>query len=131
VSNRRATKSYGGARLQTATCLDVTCLLHERALLELARERQAREAGDEQARQASITHARRIALELVASIDLTKGELAESLHRLYCFAAARISPLAEPEDLEVAGDVLRELGQAYGELRTTGVDAPRAVLANL
>ncbi|MBL4850131.1 MAG: flagellar protein FliS [Planctomycetes bacterium] len=120
MRNSRAAKSYGGTRLETATSLDVTCLLHQRAILELAREAKARERGDEIARRSAVAHARRIAFELVSGIDLGQGELAASLHRLYAFAATRLSPLAPPSDLRIAAEIFTELGGAYGELLERG-----------
>ena len=126
---------YSGQLDQQVLCADpieLVGIMFDHLVGSVTEARQQLLAGDRMARGRSIAKALGLIGELSRSLDIDKGgELAQTLQRLYAFAADRLvqaqtGQLEQP--LIEAAEALRPLRDAWKELHSSrSAEAPRCM----
>jgi flagellar protein FliS len=110
---------YKSVQVETASPPRLMAMVFEAALRHMARGRDSLKIGDRQTANAAIERAAEIVLDLDGVLkDDAAPALAETLHDIYRFVAARLGLAAVTYDvryLEEAERVFRPISEAFGE----------------
>lgn len=131
VAAQQAYMTYKNAQVMTASPEKLVSLMYDALRTRVKHARLAMAADDHAKARLHIEKAQAIVAELMVSLDMSKGEIAQNLFSLYEFVNFRlISAITsgDHESLEVVSEVLATLGEAWaqttsGRATTTGAAA--------
>jgi flagellar protein FliS len=126
-------QAYLSARIQSASPLELVCLAYDGAIEAIENARQFVRERRIQERSRAITKAQQLVLELIGSLDYTRGgELSVTLARLYDYILDRLreanfrqieEPLAEAQRL------LETVGGSWRQLAATETTVPEVSMS--
>ena len=117
-------QAYKDSSVLTASPEQLVVMLYDGALRFLARSAAAMRAGQPSAAGGSLRRAQAIIDELLATLDMSAGEVAERLQSIYVFCTRTLVEAqveSDPVKLDQVCDLLRELRDAWAEIAGTGV----------
>ncbi len=117
-------QAYKDSSVLSASPEQLVVMLYDGALRFLTRAAMAMRAGQAPAAGIPLRRAQAIIDELLATLDLSAGELAERLQSIYVFCTRLLVEAqleADPEKLDKVCELLRELREAWAEIAAGGV----------
>ena len=104
--------AYRRIRTETASPADLILQLYDGLMNNLQRAEDAMAAGQDLAlANAALLRAQDIVMELVASLDLDAGEIAEQLADLYAYVYRRLIEANVQKDRDAVAEVIRLMGR--------------------
>jgi flagellar protein FliS len=125
-------KQYQRTQTETASPGELIVLLYGGAIKFLTVARQRLDAGDLEASHRSLLRAQEIILELMISVDVSVGPVAQSLFDLYEFMHRRLVEANVKKDGQLIDDVvglLRELLPSWEQAIAASQKSPAAPVA--
>ena len=124
-------QQYQRTQTQTASPGELIVMMYGGAIKFLTVARQKIEAGDVEGSHRSLVRAQEIVLELMISVDVGVGPVAQNLFDLYEFMHRHLVEANVKKDAAMVGDVLdllRELLQAWEQAIAADKQRPPSAL---
>ena len=113
-------RSYEQTRVQTASQADLVLALYEGVLRCLAKARISMIALDIESTHEQLVKAQDIILELMTSLNMEAGSLAQNLFDIYGYLYRRLVEANARKDVEAVEDVERLVGELLPAWRSAG-----------
>jgi len=115
-------QAYRESAVLTATPERLVVMLYDGARRFLHQAVVAMRAGDVPVAHERLRRAEAIVTHLLATLDLSQGEVAERLQAIYAFCQRLLAEgrmKQDPESLEKVGELLGELREAWAQIAAT------------
>ena len=127
-----AQAAYTQNSVLTASPEQLVVMLYDGALKFLARAAAAMRLGEASGAGVAFGRAHAILDELLATLDLDQGEIAERLQSIYVFCGRTLCEAhleSDPAKVDQVMKLLRELRDAWSQIATQGTGAAPAIQA--